>query len=168
MNFPSEIITAAGALIVAWVGHKLGYYRATNERIWDLRREAYSVILLELAKAEKIFDSADQYIQEDEDRYNESDIAQLHGHKIGEHLSAARDRYSSAYLILSDPFVELFEKFESEIPYDDNDSEHDPKPTFSEVLRKHRKILLAHARQEALSPHGRLSWWPFSWPKRAS
>ena len=86
---------------------------------------------------------------EDVHRYVESDARDKHNEQIAAHMKTLRQRFSDDYLILSDPFIALFEAFTADLasgPPDEGYPEEDER--FSEAVRKHRPLLLAQARKE--------------------
>ena len=145
-----DLIVAAGALLAVWVGHTLGFRRATNEKIWGLRREAYGVILFELGKAERICDNAQEYIQQEENRYFNSDISHQHNEEISKLLAVASNRFSADYIVLSEAFVVLYEKFQSDLQSGPDRIPPEEHEHFVKVLSKSRPLLLAQARNEII------------------
>ena len=65
MDILTPLITAGAAVLAVIVGNKLSYTRSYNEKIWDLKRPAYGLILSELGEIEGICDSADEYIDQE-------------------------------------------------------------------------------------------------------
>jgi hypothetical protein len=150
MEIPyGSILTSIGTVIGVVVANWLTYHRSNREKVWDLRRQAYGVILSELAAAERICDSADEYIQENVFRYFESEVGRTHDNEILKDLTVARQRVSDDYLILSEAFIALYAQFDIEKsgdPYNGNPPENHDR--FAQALRKNRKLLLAQARSE--------------------
>jgi hypothetical protein len=65
MEFPwGNLVGGIIGVVAVVIGSRLTYARSSKEKIWDLRRAAYSVILSELAAIERICDDADEYIAE--------------------------------------------------------------------------------------------------------
>lgn len=150
MELPvGNIVTAVATVISVVIANHLSSRQSGKARVWDFKRQAYGVILSELASVERICDAADSYMEEDVHRYFESKTRDIHNEQISAHTKTMRQRFSDDYLILSDPFIALFETFMSEldaIPPDANYPEEDE--LFSKAVRKHRPLLLAQARRE--------------------
>jgi len=150
MEIPiGSLVTAAATVVCVVIANMLTFKRSSREKIWDLRRQAYGAILSALATVERICDSADEYIQEDEERYFHGDDYRRHNSQIAEQMSIARRRFADDYLVFSDEFVALFEKFTRALSDGDlfatPPEEHDH---FVEVLRECRLLLLSKARSE--------------------
>ena len=45
MDILTPLITAGAAVLAVIIGNKLSYTRSYNEKIWDLKRPAYGLIL---------------------------------------------------------------------------------------------------------------------------
>jgi hypothetical protein len=149
MELPiGNIVTAIGTVISVVIANKLSFSQSGQAKLLDSRRQAYGVILSELASVERVCATADEHMAEDEYRYFESDAREAHNKQIGEHMKAARQRFSDDYLILSDQFIERFETFAADLagPPDEGYPEGDER--FSKAIRKHRPLLLAQARSE--------------------
>jgi hypothetical protein len=96
----TPLITAGAAVLAVIIGNKLSYTRSYNEKIWDLRRLAYSLILSELGEVESVCNNADEYIAENSYRYFET-IEQKDNAKIAQHFELINKRIAQDYLILS-------------------------------------------------------------------
>jgi hypothetical protein len=55
-NIVTAVITTATTLAAVVVTNWLSYWRSNRERLWELRREIYGMILSELAAVEHICD----------------------------------------------------------------------------------------------------------------
>jgi hypothetical protein len=144
-----NILTPITTVLAVVIASRLSYGRAYKERVWDLRRQAYGLILSELAAIEQICDIADEEISET------SVMSYFDGHhrrneeQIREHMSAIRRRFADDYLILSDRFIALYEGLTKEMmsdPY--NSLPPDQHDTFCEAIRKYRPLLTSLARSE--------------------
>jgi hypothetical protein len=144
------VISFGTAIIVAVLTSWLSYARSSKEKLWDLRREAYGTILSAWATAERICDSADEFIGErGEIEYFESTYSKSHDAEIGKQMTIANKRFSDDYLILSDEFIAIYEHFESEAYADNpNDMPPDEHDRFASAIRKNRPLLLGCARAE--------------------
>jgi hypothetical protein len=60
----TTLLSICGTVAGVILGSRLSYRQSFKEKIWDLRRVAYGVILSELAAIEHICASADEYINE--------------------------------------------------------------------------------------------------------
>lgn len=115
------------------------------------------MILSELGAVENVFNRADEYIQENEMRYFNSEFYSAHNKEIGEHCGVLNDRFSNDYLILSDEFIKLFEDYlndgRGDVYCDPPEAHH----AFAGSVRRWRPLLLAQARREMPLPR---AWWP--------
>lgn len=150
MEWPiGNIVTAIATVISVVIANRLSSSQSGQAKLWDFRRQAYGVILSELASVERLCSVADEYIAEDASRYYQSDTRDRHDQKISEHMKTLRQRFSDDYLILSDAFIALFEAFTAELaaglPDDVFPEDH---RLFSEAVRKYRPLLLTQARKE--------------------
>ena len=59
----TAIITASATVFAVVIANRLSYVRTYKEKLWDLKRPAYGLILSELAAIEQICNSADEYIR---------------------------------------------------------------------------------------------------------
>lgn len=152
--FITPLITAAAAVLAVIIGNRLSYARTYKEKIWDLRRQTYGIILSGLAAVEQICEAADQYIDErGYEEYWNNKARVRHDNEISNHMGAIRSRYSDDYLILSDAFIALYDEMSKEMtgdPY--NDSPPDQHETFSSAIKKYRPLLSALARSEMTVP----------------
>ena len=145
------IVSTGTALLsgvtVAYFTNKFSARRSTEEKIWELRRATYGLILAELAAAELILEELDRYILLNP-ASNPNDI--LNGFHIrpGFHLNTARKAYTDSYLILSDCFIKLFEGFLLSFDNVDDLSPSEEYKIFSAAIREGRPKLLQQARSE--------------------
>lgn len=141
----TPLVTTIGVILA----NQLTYGLGNRQKVWELRRQAYGVILSGLSAVERICNVADEYIEEDLTRYFDSDIFGKHNEQIHDQMNIVRERFTSDYLILSDEFIALFAEFDDALstgaPDDDPPEEHD---RFAEAVRLWRPRLLAQARQE--------------------
>lgn len=144
-----NILTPITTVLAVVIASRLSYGRAYKEKVWDLRRQAYGLILSELAAIEQICDMADEQISETSvmsyfDGRNRKNDEQIH-----EHMIAIRKRFADDYLILSDGFIAFYEGLTKEMMSDPYNSlppeQHD---TFCEAIRKYRPLLTSLARSE--------------------
>jgi hypothetical protein len=151
------------AMIAAGLTSWLSLRRSNQEKVWELRRAAYGLILSELAVVERICDNADEYIEQDDRRYFSESVSNEHNKEISGHLKSANDRHSADYLILSDEFISLYAKMRDEMsgnPYDsDPPEDHD---RFTAAIRKYRPLLLAQGRSELTLNRG---WRSILWAR---
>lgn len=131
------------------VGHWLNRGHTRKEKLKDLRREAYGVILAEMAAAQPIYDAACEAISEDSHWYHGSELRERHLDGISKHMRAARQRFTDDYLVLSADFITRFEKMQSDrsTKADDTDPFSNVEP-HGELLRLARPELLNIARRE--------------------
>jgi hypothetical protein len=150
MEFPTgSVITGFATVVAVVIANKLSSSQSGQARLWDFRRQAYGVILSELASVERVCATVDEYMAEDAERYFGSDVRGKHEQLISESMTTLRRRFSDDYLILSDAFIALFEGFRADLAAgapDEGFLEADER--FSEAVRKHRPLLLAQARSE--------------------
>ena len=148
MDILTPLITAGAAVLAVIIGNRLSYTQSYDEKIWDLRRPAYGLILSELGGIESICDNADEYIAQDSDRYFET-VEQKDNDKIAKHFEAINKRIADDYLILSDEFHALYDEFRKAMstdPYNyDPPEDHE---VFATAVRKYRPRLIKLARSE--------------------
>lgn len=139
------LVGLVGVSLGAWLTSK----RTSKERITDLRRQTYGVILSELWEAERLCDVVNEYIsQTDEMYYFHSPESSRHNAKISDRMRAAYDRFTSDYLIVSDQFRSLYDAMIADISDDPNELPPEEHESFDAAIRKHRPLLLAQARKE--------------------
>ena len=86
---------------------------------------------------------------EDVHRYFEGKTRDAHTEQINSHMKIARQRFSDDYLILSDPFIAVYEAFMKDLEPESPDEMYpDADDRFSKSVRHHRPLLLAQARKE--------------------
>jgi hypothetical protein len=159
MEFPwGNLIGGIVGIVAVVIGSRLTYARSSKEKIWDLRRAAYSVILSELAAIERICDDADEYIdQRGFVEYFEHKAFVNNREEMAKHMAFVRDRVSDDYLILSDAFIKIYDELTHEMQSDPyNSLPPDEHEAFAAAIRKHRPRLKALARSE-MTAHNR--WW---------
>ncbi len=108
-TFGSMIAPISGIAGVV-VGHMLNRGHSQKEKVKDLRRSAYGVILSELSAAQPFYAAVANGIAEDVHSYHSSDRWPRHANRIGEHMSSARQCFEREYLVLSDVFIARYEK----------------------------------------------------------
>jgi hypothetical protein len=148
----TAITTASATVLAVVIANRLSYARTYKEKLWDLKRPAYGLILSELAAIEQICNTADEYIQENQDRYFES-VAEKHNAKIAKHFEAINKRIADDYLIMSEDFNALYDELMKKMagdPFNDDTSEEHQK--FTAAVRKYRPLLIALARSEMILP----------------
>src|SRR5688572_27076503 len=112
MEWPiGNIVTAVATVIAVVIANRLTFSRTNKEKLWDLRRQAYGVILTELAAIERVYVEVDGFIEmHGEEEYFQSE--QLHDDSkiIAEHLTKANNRFADDYLIMSAEFIQIYER----------------------------------------------------------
>jgi hypothetical protein len=155
----SGLITSFVTIIGVVLANQLTYGRTNRQKLWELRRQTYGLMLSELARVERLLDSADMSIQEDATRYFEGESYSDDNRKISSHMATAWQRFTADYLVLSDGFIDLYEKFGEAItgdPYNYLPPEEHER--FATILRQWRPRLMKQARSEMpLSRAWRLS-----------
>jgi hypothetical protein len=138
--------------VIGFVGglttNVLSNYFSNKSRIGELKRQAYGIILAELAEAERVCDVADEYIAENEMRYFDSGVSNEHSATVSNHMGKARSGFLSEYLILSDRFINQYETMQDELSANPNDIPPEEHEKFAKALRAGRRKLLAQARSE--------------------
>jgi hypothetical protein len=154
----TALITAGATVLAVILANRLGYARSYKEKLWDLQLPAYGRVLSELTAIEQICDSADEYIDQDEDRYFES-VEQKDNAKIADHFKIIDQRMADDYLIFSDNFIALFDEMKKEMagdPYDyDPPADH---KKFAAAIRQYRPRLIALAKGE-ITIRGKRPFW---------
>jgi hypothetical protein len=117
---PDEIITAliglTGALIGAGAAsittiiiNRNERHKFARERIWDLRREAYSKIISALGPAQQIGEHVARNYNDDPEGYDAGKPVREAMAEFTQHYRAARDFYHGYRLVLSDQFAAAYE-----------------------------------------------------------
>ncbi|MFH1345223.1 MAG: hypothetical protein ABIL01_29065 [Pseudomonadota bacterium] len=138
------------------IANWLSYGRTNKEKVWDLRRQAYGLIISELRAVEQICDVVDEYISEVGAMHYFDGPDRKHLAQIHDHMSSIRKRFADDYLILSDGFVTLYEELIKEMTGDPNNNPPDDHDIFSAAIRKYRPLLTSLARSETAT---RNRWW---------
>lgn len=145
------IVTAVTTLVAGAMGailtNVLNARRSTHEKIWELRRASYGLILTELAEVESVLDELDRRILLDAASIT-NDVSNAYNRRTGTHFESARKAYTDSYLILSNRFIELFEVFLRSLDYVDDLSPSEGHKMFSAAIRAGRLKLLQQARSE--------------------
>jgi hypothetical protein len=159
-NLATLIGTPCVTFLAAWWGNHLAYIRGNREKLWDLRRQAYGVILSDFRAVETICNFVDEDVTEGVERYFAGSAYSRDADRIRAHLRTAHDRFSADYLILSDDFIRIFDGYQND---PDRPSQFDSPPEqykkFSANIRRWRPLLLEQARHEMPLQRQRL---PFS------
>ena len=159
MDFPTgNVITAITTIIAVVVGNRLSSKQSVDTKLWDLRRQAYGVILAELASVERICEVVCEHMLASHDEYFETDESTSHDKQIATHMGAVHQKFSDDYLILSNDFLVMFEVFLFDLhsgpPDEGLFSPVDAHKRFSAAVSKHRPLLLAQGRKEMAVQHG--------------
>src|SRR5258706_7374462 len=124
-----SFISPAVAIIGVILANQLTYGLGNRQKVWELRRQSYGVILSGLGTVERICNNADEYIEEDLMMYFDSDICGRHNEQIFAQMVIVRERIALDYLILSDEFIRIFAGFDDALaagtPNDTPPEEHD-------------------------------------------
>lgn len=138
--------TLAGILLGSW----LTSGRTQKEKLWDLRRAAYGVILSQIGLINRIYSLGNEIISHtDEHSYFESSARREHEERIAKHWSTARSRFEDDYLVLSDEFIAAFEKIISDREHDNpNEGWDEERERFENSIREAIPLLMAQARHE--------------------
>jgi hypothetical protein len=150
-NLATALIAFTSGATVVVLNHVFTSRRSYDEKIWELRRTAYGTILVELAEVENVLGYVDEYIQRNsEEWYFNNDISGKHTSIIAEHMRIIRKLYTDNYLILSDRFIYLFERFLRALDESNNPNLSPPeeREIFAAAVRAARPKLLQQARSE--------------------
>jgi hypothetical protein len=146
----TTLISICGTIAGVFIGNRLSSSRSYKEKVWDLRRVAYGVILSELAGILRVYDAGDQYLEQSNfHQYTGSKVYDAHNSKINSHFRSKYERMSDDYLILSGEFISLYNEYSKESrgdPYND-----DPPTEYersSKAIRKYHPLLSTLARSE--------------------
>jgi hypothetical protein len=100
-NIVTAVITTATTLAAVVVTNWLSYWRSNRERLWELRREIYGMILSELAAVEHICDGIDEAVAErGYEEYWNTKSRQRDDVNISERMGTIRKNVSDNYLSL--------------------------------------------------------------------
>jgi hypothetical protein len=162
MEIPSNVVTVLGTLAGAVLGGNLAARRTYSEKVWDLRRAAYGLIVSEIARIERINDFRDAMMSENSHAYFDSEVRKDHD-EVGKHWAKATQRFADDYLVLSDEFIALFEKMESDADEEEpNEIWPEEMERFFNTIKTARPLLMAQARREVIKrPTWRSVFWPF-------
>jgi hypothetical protein len=145
--FVSTITALLSGVTVAYFTNKFSASRSTEEKIWELRRASYGLILTELAAVESVLDELDSRILRDAASIT-LDVSNAYNRRTGTHLESARKAYTDSYLILSNRFIDLFEEFLLSFDNVDDLSPSEGHKIISAAIRAGRPKLLQQARSE--------------------
>jgi hypothetical protein len=161
VNIITAVVTATTTLVVVFVTNRLALFRSSKEKLWDLKRQVYGQILSELADAERVLDVANEFIVErGYEYYHGTEYYSKHQSKLFDHLFSIRKKFSDDYLILSDSFIELFQKLSDELFLDEpNEDPPERHERIEGAVKKYRPLLTTQARNELNIPK---SWWQSS------
>jgi hypothetical protein len=151
MEIPiGNIVTAVATVLAVVIANKLTLARSSAEKMWDLRRQSYGVILSELARVDRIIRDVDAILAIDLIGYFQSKLHNTHQEKMWKHINSARQRFDDDYLVLSQEFIELFQNMEArlEIEDDPNDTPPEQIEKYAEIIKEVRPKLVAQARKE--------------------
>jgi hypothetical protein len=160
MDFPiGNILTAAATVVAVVIANRLTFSRTNKERLWDLRRQAYGVIVTEFAAMERVYVEIDGFIgMHGEEAYFRDEQMFDDGKVLAAHMSEANSRFADDYLVLSDQFIQIYEQMLDEIHNTDpNVAGMEGRKAVSVAVRAARPKLLAQARSEMKLPR----WWSF-------
>jgi hypothetical protein len=138
----AALLSATVTIIVPVVNHYLSRKKYAHEKLWDLRREAYSKIISSLSDAvtQFAFSHAIGRTDTPNDPYRLGTSA----------LRRARSVYEEAYILCSDGFLRLFKEIEVNADRLVARSASNGGQ-LSEILETGRGHLLAQARRELAS-----------------
>jgi hypothetical protein len=147
----TAVTTLVSGALAAFLTSLLTARRSNDEKIWEMRRIAYGIILAELLAVERVLDDAAEYIEEDKSRYFHGKEAESHNTIINRHMLAIRKSYTENYLVLSDPFIAIFEAFTHQLRASSTNQNLMPfeyLSDFEKAVRLARPKLLTQARSE--------------------
>jgi hypothetical protein len=152
-----NLVTVAAAAVTVFgtiggvvIANRLSYVRSGKEKLWDLRRVAYSKILSEFGSIEQICNAADEYVSElGQDGYWNDRVRIRHDSKIAQHKKTIENWFSEDYLIFSDKFIAAYNACIHDMRSDPhNTMPDDSRDILADAVRKHRPLLLELARSE--------------------
>jgi hypothetical protein len=169
-HIPENIVTALIALISVTAGamlaNALTARRSSDEKIWELRRTAYGIVLAKFVSVDRVLDNADQIISQDKKAGVVSPAAAKYYELLGRYSAEVRGLYADNYLVLSEEFIDLLEEFLRTLDNTDpalNVSEE--YEIFAAAVRAARPKLLQQAKSELRLRVKRQLRWPW---KRSS
>ncbi len=152
-HIPENIVTALIALISVTAGamlaNALTARRSSDEKIWELRRTAYGIVLAKFVSVDRVLDNADQIISQDKKAGVVSPAAAKYYELLGRYSAEVRGLYADNYLVLSEEFIDLLEEFLRTLDNTDpalNVSEE--YEIFAAAVRAARPKLLQQAKSE--------------------
>jgi hypothetical protein len=143
-------VTVFGTIGGVVIANRLSYVRSGKEKLWDLRRVAYSKILSELGSIEQICNAADEYVSElGQDGYWNDKVRIRHDNKIAQHKKTIENWFSEDYLIFSDKFIAAYNAYIHDMRSDPHNTlPDDSRDILADAVREHRPLLLELARSE--------------------
>ena len=112
MDFPvGNVVTAFATVVSVVIANRLSSTQSGWAKLWDFRRQAYGVILSESPRWKGSAIRRITIGRKAMSGYFESESRDAINTQIAEHMGTVRKRFSDDYLILSDPFIALFETF---------------------------------------------------------
>jgi hypothetical protein len=145
--------TVCSVVVGAILTNRLTFRRSSREKLWDLRRETYSYIVVRLSRAKKQCADINEYLADDPQRFWNLDKNTTMD-RFYEGIREAFERYSDDNLICSPEFILIFEQFDAATnpdPY--NDGPDDTYDLYSTALKKFVPKLVAQAGKE-INPEG--------------
>jgi hypothetical protein len=109
------LIGAGAATITTIVINRNERHKFARERIWDLRREAYTKILSALGPARQIGEHVALNYDDDPHGYDAGKPVRKAMAEFAQHYRAARDYYHGYRLVLSAEFAVAYEKLLSDM-----------------------------------------------------
>ena len=140
---PSEIVTAifgltgtmiggAVTFLTTWVIARGELTKRKKERIWELRRDAYTKIIGSMTQATRLIEHINENYQSDPHGYDSSDDVKQASTEFSDSFKDARAVFTSNTLLLSSLFSEKFETIHNNV----SNVEEDPNLTPPETTDK--------------------------------
>lgn len=144
------VLTVLSTLGAVWLGHFLTASHSGKSKLLDLRREAYGRVLAHLKRAEVQCSVIDDHIEHvGAIEYFHGPASNKHASVVGQHLAEARAVVNESFLVASQEFLTVFQKFDVSIDeMDGYASPEEEHAVFAHKLREAMTELLMIARRE--------------------
>jgi len=112
------VLGAAASTITTVIIHRNERHKYARERVWDLRRDAYTTIVAALVKANRLADHMDREYSDDPHGYNASKEMRVATGQYIEAMHQARDAFYANRLMLSDQFAARYDAMIGQLSFE--------------------------------------------------
>lgn len=112
------VIGVAASTITTLLIHRNERHKFARERVWDLRRDAYTIIVAALIRANRLADHIDKEYSDDPYGYDASKEMRVATGQYIEAMHQARDAFYANRLMLSDQFAARYDAMIDELNFE--------------------------------------------------